>query len=137
MKRLREPAGRVRWATPDEIDKLISACAGKPYLEAFTIVALNTGMRRNEILSLSRASVDWTNSIANLEKTKNGTSRRVPLNHAALETLAGLPHHSTAAHYSRSSQTRSASSSNAPSAAPAYATFGCTTRAIRSPATRQ
>jgi integrase len=48
-------------------------------------------MRRNEVLSLTRASIDWTNGIANLEKTKNGDSRHVPLNGAPLEALRSLP----------------------------------------------
>ena len=48
-------------------------------------------MRRNEILGLSRASVDWQNGFANLDKTKNGTSRAVPLNNVALEALKSLP----------------------------------------------
>jgi integrase len=50
-----------------------------PYLKAFAIVALNTGMRRNEILSLTRRTVDWTNRIATLENTKNGDTAWIPL----------------------------------------------------------
>lgn len=91
MKRLREPAGRVRFLTLEKIDRLIAACARKPYLKAFTILLLNSGLRRNEALSLTPSSVDWTNEIANLEKTKNGEARHVPLNSTALEALRSLP----------------------------------------------
>lgn len=91
LKPLREPDGRVRFLTLDEINRLLDACADKPYLRAFALVALNTGMRRNEILSLTRASIDWTNGIANLDRTKNGDSRHVPLNSAAIEALRAVP----------------------------------------------
>jgi integrase len=91
VKALREPSGRTRFLTLEEIDRLLMACAEKPYLEAFAIVTLNTGMRRNEVLSLTRQSIDWANNIATLDTTKNGEARHVPLNDAALDALRGLP----------------------------------------------
>jgi site-specific recombinase XerD len=91
LKPLREPSGRVRFLTPDEVDQLLASCQRVPYLHAFTLVALNTGMRRNEILGLTRSSIDTQNRIATLEVTKNGETRRVPLNQAAFEALASLP----------------------------------------------
>jgi integrase len=54
-------------------------------------VALNTGMRRNEILSLGRRSIDWQNRTAALIETKNGEARHVHLNDAALDALKALP----------------------------------------------
>jgi len=48
-------------------------------------------MRRNEILSLTRTSVDWVNNIANLDQTKNGEARHLPLNRAAVAALRSLP----------------------------------------------
>ena len=61
---------------------LFAACeeSRSSYLKPFVLVALNSGMRRNEILSLTRTSVDWANGIANLTTTKNGDARHVPLN---------------------------------------------------------
>jgi len=66
---------------PDEIDRLLNACrAGNTesvlahaYLKPFVIIALNTGMRRNEMLGLTRAAVDWQNRMVPLGITKNGT----------------------------------------------------------------
>jgi integrase len=91
IKPLKELDGRTRFLSLGEIDALVDACARRPQLEAFVIVAMNTGMRRNEILSLTRATVDWANKIANLATTKNGESRHVPLNAAALGALRSLP----------------------------------------------
>ena len=48
-------------------------------------------MRRNEILSLARKSVDWVNRIATLEATKNGEKRHVFLNDLAMNALKSLP----------------------------------------------
>jgi integrase len=91
LKALREPGGRTRFLNLDEIDRLLAACQPIPYLKAFATVALNTGMRRNEILSLTRKSIDWQNRTAALTETKNGEARQVYLNDAALEALKALP----------------------------------------------
>ncbi len=93
LKALREPTGRTRFLSLDEIDCLLAACEASEsvYLKPFAIVAMNTGMRRNEILSLTRKSIDWRNRAALLTETKNGEARHVHLNDAALEALKALP----------------------------------------------
>ncbi|HUY28174.1 MAG TPA: tyrosine-type recombinase/integrase [Candidatus Binataceae bacterium] len=92
LKALREPTGRTRFLSLDEIDRLLAACevSESVYLKPFAIVAMNTGMRRNEILSLTRKSIDWRNRAALLTETKNGEARHVHLNDAALEALKAL-----------------------------------------------
>jgi integrase len=84
---------RSRFLAPDEIPTVLAACdeSRSPYLKAFVLVALNTGMRRGEILSLTRKSVDWQNQVATLEDTKNGETRHVPLNDTAIAALRSLP----------------------------------------------
>lgn len=93
LKNLKEAGGRNRFLGEEEIERLQAACekSQSAYLRPFVIVALNTGMRRNEILSLTRRSVDWQNRVAMLEDTKNGESRQVPLNDLALNMLRDLP----------------------------------------------
>jgi integrase len=91
LKALREPTGRTRFLSLDEIDRLLAACEPTSYLMAFATVALNTGMRRNEILSLTRKSIDWQSRTAALTETKNGESRHVYLNDAAIEALKTPP----------------------------------------------
>jgi integrase len=59
-----------------------------PYLKDFIIVAVNTGMRKGEILSLK-----WTqirNGFIYLEKTKTDESRQVPINRDLEECLARI-----------------------------------------------
>jgi integrase len=94
VKTLKEPSGRTRFLTLEEIDHLLNACELaqlRHYLRPFVVVALNSGMRRNEILGLTRRSIDWTNRLVTLEGTKNGTTRHVHLNDAAFEALRALP----------------------------------------------
>jgi integrase len=91
VKPLKAPPARCRYASPDEVNRLLSACVGDRYLHAFVVVALNSGMRRSEILLLSRNSIDWTHGTATLAVTKNGESAHVALNAAAMEALRGLP----------------------------------------------
>ena len=92
-KPLREAPGRVRFLLPDEVTRLMVACdeSRSIYLKAFVLVALNTGMRRSEVLSLTRKSIDWVNRVATLETTKNGDSGHIPLNDTAFEALRSLP----------------------------------------------
>lgn len=99
LRPLKEPAGRTRFLSLEEIERVLTACdfeaatstLAKGYLCAFVVVALNTGMRRNEILSLSRRSIDWTNRIVTLVETKNGEPRYVYMNEAAYDALRSLP----------------------------------------------
>jgi integrase len=88
---LKEAPGRARFLSVEEIDRLLAACGADLYLRAFTLVALNTGMRRNEVLGLTRKSIDWQNRVALIGETKNGEARRVYLNETAFSALAGLP----------------------------------------------
>lgn len=91
LRTLKESPGRVRYLTQEEAERLLAACDREPYLTAFVTVCLNTGMRRAEALSLTRASIDWSECIATLTKTKNGEAAHIPLNQSAMEALRSLP----------------------------------------------
>ncbi len=94
IRALKEPSGRTRFLSLEEIDRLLAACDRaqlRHYLRPFVVVALNSGMRRNEILSLTRRTIDWSNRLITLEATKNGEVRHVYLNDAGFEALRSLP----------------------------------------------
>jgi integrase len=94
IKKLREPEGRTRWLTSEEIDLLLAAADREPqapYLRVFITVALNTGCRRNELLHLTRDSIDWVNKLVVLAGTKSGKRRTIFLNDAAFDALRSLP----------------------------------------------
>jgi len=50
------------------------------HLKAFIIIALNTGMRKEEVLSLEWGQVDLKLKIITLPKTKTGTTQQVYIN---------------------------------------------------------
>ena len=51
------------------------------------VFAIETGMRRSEILGLEWHQVDFNRQTALLPITKNGSTREVPLSHKALDVL--------------------------------------------------
>jgi len=86
---LREPRGRVRCLNDDERERLLEASkqSRSPYLYPVVILALSTGMRFNEILTLTWSQISFADRAIALLKTKNGKPRRVPLEGEALEIL--------------------------------------------------
>ena len=62
-----------------------------PWLRPLVIFALETAMRRGELLSLRWENVNLEKRTALLPDTKNGTSREVPLSSRALEVLRTIP----------------------------------------------
>ena len=91
-RKLREPEGRLRWLTRPEAAGLIAA-AGEtqraPYLASLIVLALNTGMRREEMLGLEWSRVDLENGLIYLEArhTKAARRRTVAVNEAARDAL--------------------------------------------------
>jgi integrase len=90
----RLPPGRDRRLRPGEEARLLMAIdegTHTPWLEPAVVLAIETGMRKGELLALCWKTVDLERRIAHLSMTKNGTSRNVPLSPRALETLRALP----------------------------------------------
>jgi integrase len=88
---LKVAAGRVRYLNLEEIDVLLEACRSVACLREFVGVALNTGCRRNEILSMTYSTIDWQNRLIRIIETKNGDPKIVHLNDVAYDALAALP----------------------------------------------
>jgi len=89
------PQGRNRILTYEEERKLLYACEPKAnrniYTRPFVILALETAMRRGELLGLKWINIDIHKRTAFILLTKNGESRTVPLSTRAIETLQALP----------------------------------------------
>jgi integrase len=81
--------GRVRFLDDDERTRLLAACKESryPYLYLIVMLALSTGMRKEEILSLKWRNVELDRECIILEKTKNGDRRNVPVKGDALALL--------------------------------------------------
>ena len=85
VKLFREQKGSLRVLSREEEDSLLFASAS--YLKPIIITALNTGMRKEEILSMSWDKIDLENYVITVEHTKNGECRTIPINQRLFETL--------------------------------------------------
>jgi integrase len=89
VRRLKPPLPRSRRLSPLEERRLFEACAqsrGK-FLVPAVRLAIETAMRRGEIVRIERRHVDLHNCVLLLPDTKNGSPRPVPLSDVAIETI--------------------------------------------------
>lgn len=82
-------AGRTRRLSADEQQRLLAAvdAHSNPMLGWIVRIAIETGMRRSEIMHLHCRQVDLTRRVVRLIDTKNTTQRTVPLNQRATEVF--------------------------------------------------
>lgn len=81
---------RERCLMPGELDRIIGASESPDFATIVTL-ALESAMRRSEILGLRWDNVNLKRCVAHLPLTKNGTARDVPLSPAAVALLTALP----------------------------------------------
>lgn len=95
VKKPSSPQGRTRVLSTEERVRLIHATKPKhnrvSWMEPLILLALETGMRRGELLGLNIKNIDLTKQVALLDITKNGDSRYVPLSLAAVNIITNLP----------------------------------------------
>lgn len=89
------PKGRDRILSSEEEHRLLEAFepVGRRniYMKPLVIVAIETAMRRGELLKLKRSDIDFKLRTAHLHLTKNGEDRWVPLSTRAVKILETLP----------------------------------------------
>ncbi len=88
VKQIPENNRRLRYLSKEECEALINACDS--HLKPIVITALNTGMRKGEILNLKWDQVDLKHGFILLDITKNGERREIPINETMRATLKGL-----------------------------------------------
>lgn len=82
---------KERVLSEEEEAKLLEESA--EHLRSIIITALNTGMRKNEILTLTWSCVDLKQRLIQVVKTKSGKNREIPINDDLLEVLEELKKH--------------------------------------------
>ena len=85
VKFLKEDNWILRSLNVEEIARLLNACP--PQLRAVVITALNTGMRKGEILNLKWKDIKLEDGLIYVEKTKSGKPRQIPINGQLREAL--------------------------------------------------
>jgi|TARA_B100002003_G_C14056809_1_gene508876 integrase len=91
VRLLREDNKRLKFLTVEECQRLIGCCT--PHLKPIVVVALQTGMRKGEILNLMWEQVDLRHGLILLDTTtKNGERREIPINKTLREMFNKMPH---------------------------------------------
>jgi integrase len=83
---------RKRRLHDDEEARLLAAAkAGRAdWITPVIVIAIETGMRRGELLALTWADVDLAARVVHIRQSKNGESREVPLSKRSVQILQGL-----------------------------------------------
>lgn len=112
VKKPAAPAGRTRVLSADEEGRLLAAVAPvgrrNPDMLPLVQLALQTAMRRGELLALRWKHIDLAAQTAYLPTSKNGQPRCVPLSSAAVAVLASLPQQENGPVFSIAAQTAAA-----------------------------
>jgi integrase len=91
VKLIPENNRRLRFLSSEECQALVESCEN--HLAPIVITALNTGMRKGEILGLRWDQVDLRHGFILLGVTKNGERREIPINKTLRQTFEALPRH--------------------------------------------
>ncbi len=87
-KGLKESDPRTRFLTREEFGRLHAAASGD--LQPVLVLAVETGLRKEELLGLKLHSIDLRRRELRLTVTKTGRPRHVPLSPRAQETIREL-----------------------------------------------
>lgn len=89
IQRPPEAKARDRFLDKEEMSQLLKACheSKSSHLYAVVLLALSTGARKGELLSLKWEDVDFSRKILTFRNTKNGETRVVPLTEDAFACL--------------------------------------------------
>lgn len=97
VKAFRKPKvsrGRDRRLEDGEEDLLLQYCitVGNLRLHSIIILAVETAMRRSELVGVRWVAVNLKTRMIYIHDTKNGTARTVPLSSRAVAAIMALPH---------------------------------------------
>jgi len=76
IRLFKEKNQRIRYLEEEEIERLYEECSG--HLKPIIVTALNTGMRKGEILTLKWVDVDLRNRVISILHSKNNEKREIP-----------------------------------------------------------
>jgi integrase len=78
----------VRYLTPSQEHDLLTALPSRYH--PIVLTAINTGMRRGELLRLKWSDLDWFAGAIRIRETKTGEPRHAPMNSTVQQALSNL-----------------------------------------------
>ena len=91
VRLLKESPSRERFITSDEEKRLFAQLTGRrDHIHSVVTIALNTGMRRGEILRLRWEHVNFIGRSIFIAKSKTGRTRTIPMNDIVFAELKTL-----------------------------------------------
>lgn len=88
VRKLRVDNKRDRYLSADEETALMAQLTGRrKHLRPIVELALGTGMRRGELLSLRWQHVDFQRGVIHVKQTKTNKDRQIPMSHQVRELL--------------------------------------------------
>jgi integrase len=95
IKPLKEPKGRLRYLEVEEAGRLLQEAARSenPHLYPILLTALETGMRRGEIMQLRRNDLDMKTGRIYIPDTIIGEPRHAPASTKLMAVLSKIPPH--------------------------------------------
>lgn len=96
IKRFKEGPGRLNYLTADQVTRFIECAKAdrSPVIYPFIVIALETSMRKMEVLSIRREHVDVARQVIHIPVAKGGTREQPITKHLASYLsgyMAGLP----------------------------------------------
>jgi integrase len=91
VRMLKEGPSRERFITAEEEKRLFAHLTGRrDHIRAVVTIALNTGMRRGEILGLQWEHVNFLARTIFIARSKTGRTRTIPMNDIILAEMKAL-----------------------------------------------
>jgi integrase len=87
IEKPKESKGRVRFLSDEERIVLLKACEAHKDLYLAVVLALSTGARQSEVMTLRYSQIDFNRKVITLHVTKNGDKRALPLVGSAFTLL--------------------------------------------------
>jgi integrase len=88
VRKLRTDGGRERYLTEDEEARLMAALEDSPvHLKRFVILAIETGLRKGELLGLTLNQVDFAANEIRLVQSKTDKPKTIPISSRARAVL--------------------------------------------------
>lgn len=87
IEKPKESKGRVRFLSDAERVELLKTCEPHKDLYLAVVLALTTGARQSEVMTLRYSQIDFTRKVITLHDTKNGDKRALPLVSSAYTLL--------------------------------------------------